>query len=435
MSSRRLQRKVKAMRHNKTAWLTAVVGISATALANSSDAPKSPGPSEVRSTSEASEYFGPITRADWTGILTVADQPMPFDLHWIEANYTAYDIDQSRNRFAGQGEFAAVLVLSDRNVTLFGKRLGAAKVSLVDVELLINPDHMHDVWLALADHVTAVTQAGGTDSKGQQLLVLKGPDGSTVDISLSARNATGLKLESPVTQPLQPQLRNPGAVKCSTWIGELAVEDDAIHESRVVLIEVQNPSLAAPNNAATVAMATWRTRERRLAGPVGPDCHWPTKASFVHTLQDLKDAKVYWYAGEFDADVAGPVLEKQIGVRLNKDEFFREIDSTFGSRQKAVAAICPFAEMRHMALTLVRDSGVDGDRFIGAAWNDKFDKQVRRVVNSIDRMTPLPTAGNTCTVKTRNCYIAPDVVAHTSEYVVSLRRLEDSSKTPEAPSP
>lgn len=341
--------------------------ICCTGLAAAPDAPK------FAPVAEASDYFGPVTIARWAGALAISDDSGPFELHWIEANYSDYDVELSRSKLADQGEFAAVLLLPEHSIPLLGKRRGHSHIQLVDTALIIEPDCMRKPWREFVECVKQLNLEGGMDTAAQRVLRLKSPDGLQIDLCLSENHAARLKLEQAKLAVLIEQAPTDAAAVCLTWIGAMRDLSDDILDFRVITLQSgqgkelareSNSNSPEPSTAASpmVAIVTSRFRNRRLEGDVPPGCPWQSRVSFAHTRQGMEAAQIDWYNGQFNEE-ASAIIQRATGATLTKEQFFSAIDATFGNRENAVRSCCALPEVMHM--TFVSAPSAEGERFIG----------------------------------------------------------------------
>ena len=340
----------------------------------------------VKTARDADAVFGDLTSAAYSGVLQIGDRRAPLELHWLEASYSSYDIEQSRGRLAGQAEIAAILRISDLCVELIGQRMHQTEVLLIDIDLLIDQEHVGLSRTDLAKVLKQRTDADGATIKSGKAVHFSLPDRSQVTVRLSPEKLPEVASGQKLAADLSNRESDKGFVRRSTRVGQFVGE----MEGKTVYFRLDELGFELDSkedqyaDCATIALAAARNRDRRLDGPVAPGCPWPSRAAFVRTLQDLERADVRWHTGQFN-EAAAAMIEGATGVRLTKEQFFQHINATFGDLTRAQDACCPFAEIRHMPL--VQKPSAEGQRFIGAVWRRQVESDETLALDIVPRVT------------------------------------------------
>lgn len=307
-------------------------------------------------------FFGHVSEHHW--ISGVGAGPR-MTFHCVETEYTEYDIQQSRRAFDGERVRAAVVIADKHCIYLLGPFDDGGQSVLTDTTLLMDADVKVNDWLQVA------TKLGEPNSQDRVLndavTTTLQAEGESFVIYFAPLSARLLGIQDSAVMSMQALPTNE-SIRLQTMVGPLR-NDNKDTVTRLVILDLVDPEeIGEPRSVKRVGLFTYRFRDRRIEGPVSKQCPWPTRVAFVHTLQELSKVGINWYDGEYD-ERAAKIVHESIGKPVARTEFFASLTDTFGNRDKAMDACCPFAEVRHFPVFM--DPHSEAARLVGLSYTLK----------------------------------------------------------------
>jgi hypothetical protein len=255
----------------------------------------------LQSREEAEAHFGPVDYYHWVGKIGNGAETIAIDIHLLDAQLTDYDLLQRRHFGESRmRRFAALLVLPEQAIQLIGESADD-RCSLYDLELLMGEAAVEHDWREAVQAIKRRNQSAMPEA--EQVIRIQTPTRRVFELHLGRALAPNLVEEQTVrvvAASKAEEAQTSAIRRC--WIGDFRNDDEQAHDIRLETVEVKLDA-GTGVSIQMIAVLSIRFRERRLEGSMPAGCPWPSRALFVHTLQDLTSADIDWVGGAFPDDL------------------------------------------------------------------------------------------------------------------------------------
>ena len=314
------------------------------------------------------DRFGRLSCGKWIGSWPAPDGQIPFTVDWCRAEYSDYDIMQSKGFFQGRAAIIARLACSNPgphsrlDPLLFSGKAEGNVITLWQIPLPALSDIGDESANAVCDYIQRLnTRLRETTEPWRTSRLTVRDTGERIEMNVLA----GSRLPTSSTQLALRRVDVP-SIAHDAWVGAAHYQNrtlgadcfERLFVSWVTPDGSSHPSALPPSEA----VRTWdrigfgffscSNRDRRLEGDVPANSVWQSRQQFVRFIQQTWEMGIETLEDPLPPEVQA-LLQREIGEVRSAARLKEDAEEIFGSWDAMMTATCPFAEAFHFPVFAV----------------------------------------------------------------------------------